>query len=125
MCSDHERKGLRHVLRVVVSCLVLGMFVPAAVGGGTRHKPNQIAFEDSRIIIEFNSTDQDVGVQFFLDAEGWQDVQIFNPRGKQIFAAAATGRLLKQGGGAELFLESAEPTLDELPLEEFFELFPE
>jgi hypothetical protein len=32
---------------------------------------------------------------------------------------------LTQGGGTEMFVESNEPTLDELSLEEFFEIFPE
>jgi hypothetical protein len=95
--------------------------VQAAAGG---NKP-RVDFEDVRLIIEFNSTDEDIGVQFFLDVDSWQSVRILNPLGKEIFDARARGRLLQLGGGTEMFLESQEPTLDELSLDEFFELFPE
>jgi hypothetical protein len=82
-------------------------------------------FEAAKMIIEYNSSAQDIGVQFFLDAEEWQSIKILDPRGVQIFSAQTTGTLLEQGGGTELFLESVEPALDELPLEEFFARFPE
>lgn len=88
-------------------------------------KAAPVEFEEVRLIIEFNSTDEDVGVQFFLDVDSWQTVRILNPAGKEIFDARARGNLLRQGGGTEMFVESEEPTLDELPLEEFFEIFPE
>ena len=61
----------------------------------------------------------------FLDVDSWKTVKVLNPRGQKIFDAAASSNLLRQGGGTELFLESSEPTLDELSIEEFFELFPE
>ena len=80
-------------------------------------------FEDVRLIIEFNASDEDVGVQFFLDVDSWQSVRIFNPAGKEIFDARSKSSLLTQGGGTEMFVESNEPTLDELSLDEFFEIF--
>jgi hypothetical protein len=88
-------------------------------------KPTPVEFEEVRLITEYNSTDDDIGVQFFLDVDSWQSVRILNPAGKEIFEARARSSLLQQGGGTEMFLESEEPTLDELSLEEFFELFPE
>ncbi|HSD74960.1 MAG TPA: hypothetical protein VLB75_09340 [Steroidobacteraceae bacterium] len=113
------------VLQGAVAAIAVAVVAPEGWAGNDAHKDKRIPFEDSAIIIEFNSTDEDVGVQFFIDAEDWKSVQIFNPRGKQIFEATATGKLLRQGGASELFLESVEPTLDELPLEEFFRNFPE
>lgn len=97
----------------------------AAHQASTKQKPEQVPFEAAKLIIEFNSTDEDIGVQFFLDVDSWKTVKILNPRGQKIFDAAASANLLRQGGGTELFLESNEPTLDELSIEEFFELFPE
>ena len=82
-------------------------------------------FPAASLIIEFNASAEDVGVQFFLDAEEWQAVRILDPSGKEVFRSTARGRLLGQGGGTELFLESVEPELSELPLDEFFENFPE
>ena len=52
-------------------------------------KKAPVEFEDVRLIIEFNATDEDVGVQFFLDVDSWQSVRIFNPAGKEIFDARA------------------------------------
>jgi fibronectin type III domain protein len=107
--------------------LFLGAAVTLAVAGILPHAAHAATtpFEDVRMIIEYNSTDQDIGIQFFLDAEGWKSVDIFAPRGQKIFSVSAQGSLLAQGGGTELFLESVEPTLDELPLDELFDRFPE
>ncbi len=72
--------------------------------------------------IELNSTDQDAGVQAFIDADPWRIMDIFDPSGRMIFRATNRGSLAKQGG-TELFLESGEPNLSEVPLEEFLERF--
>lgn len=98
---------------------------PASIRAANSEKTPAVEFEEVRLIIEFNATDEDVGVQFFLDVDTWQSVRIFNPAGKEIFDARSKSSLLTQGGGTEMFVESNEPTLDELPLEEFFEIFPE
>ncbi|HJZ10603.1 MAG TPA: hypothetical protein VJ521_00535, partial [Acidobacteriota bacterium] len=83
-----------------------------------------IPFGDAKIIIEFNSTDEDIGVQIFLDAEGWKRVSIVAPNGVTIFEAQGLSKLKKQGL-TELFFESEEPSLDEVPLAEFLARFPE
>jgi hypothetical protein len=108
------------VAAVALVAVLLAAGEPAAA-----KQPKAVPLEDAKMIIEFNSSDQDVGVQFFLDGEGWKTVDVFAPQGKKIFSATATGSLFSQGGGTELFMESEEPPLDELPLEEFFERFPE
>lgn len=77
------------------------------------------------MIIEYNSTDQDVGIQVFLDFDSWLAVKIFAPGGQQIFSVGAHGEFFSQGGGSELFMEGIEPSLEDVPLEEFFEHFPE
>ena len=77
------------------------------------------------MIIEYNASAEDIGVQFFLDSDGWRKVQIFDPTGVEIFSAASAGRLTRQGGGTELFLESVEPETAELPINRFFNRFPE
>lgn len=82
-------------------------------------------FAEARMIIEYNSTDEDLGIQVFLDFDSWTWVKIFAPKGQQIFSANATGQLMTQGGGTELFLESVEPELDDVSFEEFFARFPE
>ena len=85
----------------------------------------RVPLKAARMIIEFNDSAQDVGIQFFLDTDGWQSLTIHDPEGRLMFNATASGSLLEQGGGTELFVESVEPPLDELPLDEFFARFPE
>jgi hypothetical protein len=83
-----------------------------------------IPIKDARLKIELNSTDQDAGVQVFIDADPWKTMNIFDPYGRLIFKSIARGRFAKQGG-TELFLESGEPNFSEVPLEEFLKRFPE
>ena len=111
--------GIRFGARLL-SAFAFGLLVFAVAASAAAPK-----FEAARMIIEYNSSAQDIGVQFFLDAEEWQSIKILDPHGVQIFGAQTTGTLLEQGGGTELFLESVEPEIAELPLEEFFARFPE
>jgi hypothetical protein len=98
--------------RLAVTSLLQGLMVTLALGmvapnGRADHQATvaRIPFKEVRLIIEFNSSAEDVGVQFFLDSDGWQEVSIFNPLGKLIFEAEASANLLRQGGGTELFVE--------------------
>lgn len=99
-----------------------------ATGGQSQEASEHTAREvveiaDARLKFEINATDGDGGVQLFLDAEPWKRMSIFDQNGRRIFTAVTKGIMAKQGG-TELFLESAEPTFDELPLEELLERWP-
>jgi hypothetical protein len=83
-----------------------------------------LPFSETTIIIELNATDQDAGIQIFLDAEGWNEVKVFDPNGNQLCNFKTSGSVGVLGI-TELFFESEEPSLEELPLEEFLALFPE
>jgi hypothetical protein len=104
-------QGTKLALAVVIALLVAA----PALRGAT--------LAEAKIFIEFNDSDQDIGVHVFLDGE-WQRIRILDPQGQQIFHVFAQGALVRTGL-SELFVEGEEPTLDELPLDEFFELFPE
>jgi hypothetical protein len=119
------RRMRRPMLLGAAAALTLSASAPQTWAGGDKQEPAPIPFAEARLIIEFNSTDEDIGVQFFLDVDTWKSVRILNPRGELIFKASTKANLLRQGGATELFVESDEPTLDELSLEEFFALFPE
>lgn len=80
-------------------------------------------FEESRIYIEYNSTDNDLGFHVSLDGEDWKTLKIFNPKGKLIADVQGKGGY-KQLGLTELFFEGAEPSLFEFPLADLLELFP-
>lgn len=84
-----------------------------------------IPIKAARMIIEYNASAEDIGIQFFLDSDGWREVEIFDPRGREIFSAETESSLTRQGGGTELFLESVEPPIEDFPFETFFRRFPE
>jgi hypothetical protein len=84
---------------------------------------NEISFSQARIFIEFNASAEDVGVQVFLDGDPWKRLQVFDPNGRQILGIVGTRSLSKQGL-TELFFESSEPSLAEVPLPEFLARFP-
>lgn len=94
----------------------------AASGNGGR-RPIQL--EEAKILIELNSTAEDAGIQMFLDAEGWKRMQVYMPHGgpkiMDIQARGSVGRI----GVTELYFESAEPSLADLPLEDLLRMFPE
>lgn len=103
---------LFHIALLVGVALVLGAPCWAA------------AFSEARIYIEYNSSANDLGFHVSLDGEDWKELKILNPSGRTIFEVegkAGYGRL----GMTELFFEGAEPNLDEFPLDDLLDLFPE
>jgi len=83
----------------------------------------EVPFSISKMIIEFNATADDVGVQVLLDGEPWKKLAIFSPTGRRILDVAPR-RSLQLQGLTELFFESSEPSLDDLPLADFLARFP-
>jgi hypothetical protein len=94
-----------------------------AAGADQTSQQQVVKIEDARLKFEINATDRDGGVQVFLDAEQWKRMSIFDPKGHRILATVTKGIMGKQGG-TELFLESAEPTFDELSLKELLDRWP-
>jgi len=84
----------------------------------------QLPFDRAEIFLELNATDGDLGVQFFFDADGWEEITIVTPDGRKMVDIKVKGNA-GVIGLTEVFSESAEPSFDELSLEEFLALFPE
>ena len=84
---------------------------------------NEIPFEEARIFIEYNSSDNDLGFHVFLDGEDWKTLKIINPNGRTIFDVQGKAGY-KDLGLTELFFEGAEPSLFDVPLDELLALFP-
>jgi len=99
---------------LLLGVVALGLVVPAWAK----------SFEETRIYIEYNSTDNDLGFHVFLDAEEWKSVKIVNPAGVTIFDVAGKGAY-QNLGLSELFFEGAEPSLNDFPLDDLLALFPE
>jgi hypothetical protein len=81
-------------------------------------------FSEAELFFELNNTDGDLGIHASIDGEPWKNLKIEDPNGRTILEVKNKGRLLQQGL-TQLFLESAEPSFDELDPEEFFLRFPE
>jgi hypothetical protein len=92
------------------------------IAGANQQPP--VPFEDLRLKIEVNATDGDAGLQLFLDAEPWKEVEVFRPDGRRILDVRPRSTLGKLGM-TELFWESSEPPFTEQPFEEFKRLWPE
>jgi hypothetical protein len=81
-------------------------------------------FSEAELFFELNDTDGDLGIHASIDGGPYVRLEIEDPHGRTILTVTAQGRLAKQGL-TQLFLESAEPTFDELPPDQFFRRFPE
>lgn len=112
-------KTKTHIWAAVSAAMIVLIMAAATAAWG-----KEVAIKDARLKIELNATDEDAGVQVFLDADPWKSMAIFDPDGRLVFRSVTRGRFGKQGG-TELFLESAEPNFSELTLEKFLERFPE
>lgn len=77
---------------------------------------------EAEIFFEVNSTDGDVGIQAFFDAEGWEELKIIGPDDGILEVETDGG--LGEIGLTELFFESEEPSFDDISLEDFKALFP-
>ena len=44
-----------------------------------------------RIIIEVNATDDDSGIQMFVDGEGWDRLIVFDPKWKRVLRVRGRG----------------------------------
>ena len=115
--------GARLALQLLVALGSLAALQLSLFTQDSRAEQQELQFKDARLKFEVNATDGDGGVQMFLDADDWETVSIFDPKGKKIFYVRARGRIKKQGG-TELFLESAEPDFSELSLEQLLQRFP-
>jgi hypothetical protein len=109
--------------RAPVALLIVAAAMAAQPPDG--NAAEAVPLKEATMIIEYNASAEDIGIQFFLDSDGWSMVEIRDPAGMLIFASKTKNSISLQGGGTELFLESVEPAIDELPFEAFFERFPE
>jgi hypothetical protein len=120
MTGPAAHSGPRISSLIAISIFNLAAAVPAASAEGEE----ETAFEESRIFIEYNSSDNDLGFHVFLDGEDWKNLKITNPKGRMIFEVSGRAGY-RRLGLTELFFEGAEPSLFDVPLDELLALFPE
>jgi hypothetical protein len=121
----------RFRVAAVAALLLVGVLsAPASAQedrAGPEHRQDRrgpvVQVKDARIKFEINSTDQDGGIQVFLDSDPWESMSIFDPDGELVYTTSTDGNV-GELGGTELFLETGEPPFTELSLEELLDLFP-
>ena len=117
------RAALLAALIAAAAAFATGVAVPALAADREDRQREVLALKDARLKIEFNATDRDAGVQLFVDSEPWSSLDVYDTGGRLMLRATARGRFALQGG-TELFMESGEPSLDEVPLDVFLNRFP-
>ncbi len=109
----------------------IGIAVPAVAGTEATALPEvcqtRPATADkiatAKLIIEFNATDNDLGVHGAFDDHGWSELCVFDPNGKPIAVFDPRGTLndLTMAG---VFFESREPPGDEFSMADLKKAFP-
>jgi len=105
----------------VISSAAFALALTAAPASWAQEEPE---WSELRVNMEINGTDGDAGFQIFLDGDDWGSATVRNPSGKKIYEVRAGGSALAQGL-TENFVESAEPSCVDDPLDAFLERWPE
>lgn len=115
---------------ILIITLIIGTAIPgalAAKGNDRSERDNApeppVKFSIAKIYWEYNATANDLGVHVSLDGEDWRTLKIIHPKGGSIFEVTTRGAY-RQFGLTEMFFEGAEPSLDDVPLQELLGLFP-
>jgi hypothetical protein len=77
----------------------------------------------AKLIIEYNSTDNDLGVHGAFDDDGWSELCVTDPNGRQILVTDPRGAL-KSLTMAGIFFESREPPASEFSMADLKTAFP-
>jgi hypothetical protein len=114
-----------------------GLWAPADAEGGTasgsppnacttsaesRLRTTEIA--TAKLIIEYNSTDDDLGVHGAFDDHGWKTLCVFDPNGRAVLEVGPQGQL-RDLTMAGIFFESREPPSSEFSFADLKAAFPE
>lgn len=114
---------MRHLRTIPLAAAIVVVFGLATGVAKGWAADDELPFDEAEIFFELNHTDGDLGIHALIDGEAWRRLTIEDPQGRKLLLALIVGRLRRQGL-TELFFESAEPTFDELPPQEFFRRFP-
>ncbi len=93
--------------------------VDCAMGQG-----EAVEIAEAKLYIEYNATDEDLGVHGAFDDHGWSELCVYDPAGAQILAVKPQGPLadLTMAG---IFFESREPPTEEFGFEDLAASFAE
>lgn len=113
--------------RVIAASLLVAAVSAVGLAGGWRTAPRPLGgearFSRAQMYIEYNATAEDIGMQVSMDGEPWKELRVFRPDGRIILDIRGRRSLATQGF-TELFFESSEPPLSQIPLPVFLARFP-
>ena len=118
------RAAMRSKRMIPGYVLAVAVLILAAATPGLSADREVIPYDDAEFFIEVNDTAGDAGVQVFLDGEQWKELKMYGPDGRKLLDVKAK-QSLKTQGITEFFFESAEPSFEDVSLEEFLGRFPE
>ena len=78
----------------------------------------------AKLIVEYNATDDDIGVHGAFDDQGWKRLCVFDPSGRPVLHVGPRGQLLDLTM-AGIFFESREPPASEFSFADLRAAFPE
>ena len=84
----------------------------------------KVAIATAKLIVEYNATDQDIGVHGAFDDQGWSKLCVYDPEGHLVLRVSPQSQL-KDLTMAGTFFESREPPIDEFSFEDLKTRFPE
>jgi hypothetical protein len=87
-------------------------------------KPPTAQIATAKLIIEYNSTDDDIGVHGAFDDHGWKTLCAFDPSGRPVLGVGPQGQL-RDLTMAGIFFESREPPSSEFSFADLKAGFPE
>lgn len=90
--------------------------------GGPGSRTTEIA--TAKLIIEYNATDNDIGVHGAFDDHGWDALCLFDPAGNPVLVVGPQGQL-RDLTMAGIFFESREPPASEFSFADLAAAFPE
>ncbi len=96
---------MKHYKLIASLVLVFGYYV-----GSAQAHTRVIEFSDSRIIIEVNATDDDSGIQMFVDGEGWDWLIVFDPKWRTVLRVRGSGSV-GEIVGYQVIVEQEDPLL--------------
>lgn len=128
LISDQSLSLTQTILNWALCIAVIALATGAVVTEGHAQEM-PIPFDEAELFFEENATDGDLGLHFKVDGEGWKRLSLVKPKGvdpddRRLLNVRVKGNLGTEIGLTEIFSESAEPSFDELPREEFLALFP-
>lgn len=113
---------------VLVTLLILvSASVPTAAQNGlvTCEVPAEtVAISDAKLYVEYNATDEDLGIHGYIGAEGWNKLCVYAPDGKQIVGVSVENQFSTLGI-ATLFFEGREPSMNQFSFDDLVNNFAE